>query len=49
MAEGGRVTPAALRHLADRIAKDTRFGRVARLTTAAILEGVAAQMERGEW
>ena len=43
------MTPSQVRHLADRIAKDPRFGKVARLTTAAILEGVAAQMERGEW
>ena len=43
------MTPADVRTLADRIAKDPRLAPVARVVTAAILEGVAARMERGEW
>lgn len=43
------VTPADVRTLADRIRKDVRFGPTARNVCAAVLEGVAAQMERGEW
>ena len=43
------MTPADVRHLADRIAADPRISRMARTLVAAVLEGVAARMERGEW
>lgn len=46
---GVHVTPAQVRLLADRIRRDKRYGSIARATCAAILEGVAQQMERGEW
>ena len=43
------MTAADVRTLADRIRRDARFGPTARNVCAAVLEGVAAQMERGEW
>lgn len=43
------MTPADVRALADRIRKDGRLAPTARAVCAAVLEGVAARMERGEW
>lgn len=40
------ITPADLRHLADQIDADHRYGVVARLITCAILRGLADQITR---